>query len=362
MVHGARSGSSSGRGLRGRVLFQASASGSPSVPPPMATGSGEFTSPQPRGPVAGPSSVSPSVAAAAGPASVSPPLAAGSGQSTHSPNIVVGSVPEDAVSLQEGGGNFYESTLREVWINGDKIEPAQASQFITRTIQAHFPGPIHRFNDFPMEVQKLLYQMFMSNHLFTRRSDEARSRLVWTMTARSIFKHLMYNARKNVEKVSQSADPTLWRERAPSWMRRDYWETLCNIWAAERWQQTSTIIKVNRDPNPEANMHTSGSVSFATHQSRLGKEIKWLPTFQEVFDKTHKKKGTDQYISDRAREVAESYSQQMTEKYAGEDEKPQLDPEVWVAASGAPKKGHVYGFGHNMDTSRVLSSASSSAS
>ncbi|MQM13800.1 hypothetical protein Taro_046725 [Colocasia esculenta] len=141
MVRGARSGASSGRGLRGRVLFQAS--GSPSVPP-----SGEFTPPQPRGP-----------------ASVSPPLA-------------VGSVPEDAVSLQEGGGSFYESTLREVWINGDKIEPAQASQFITRTIQTHFLGPIHRFNDFPMEVQELLYQMFMSNHRFTRRSDEAQSRLV----------------------------------------------------------------------------------------------------------------------------------------------------------------------------------------
>ncbi|MQL82087.1 hypothetical protein Taro_014552 [Colocasia esculenta] len=260
--------------------------------------------------VAGPSSMSPSVAAA----SVSPPLAAGSGQSTHSLNIVVGSVPEDAISLQEGGGSFYERTLRE------------------------------------------------SNHRFTCRSDEARSRLVWTMTTRSNFKHLMYNARKNAEKVSQSADPTLWRERAPSWMKRDYWETLCNIWAAERWQQTSRIMKVNRAANPEANMHTSGSVSFATHQSRLEKELRRLPTFQEVFDKTHKKKGTDQYISDRAREVAESYNQQMTEKYVGEDEQPQLDPEVWVAASGAPKKGHVYGFGHSMDTNRVLSGASSSAS
>ncbi|MQM18912.1 hypothetical protein Taro_051912 [Colocasia esculenta] len=256
MVRGARSGSSSGRSLRGRVLFQTS-------------GSGEFTPSHPRVPAAGPSSVSPTVAVAAGPASVSPPVAAGSGQSTPSPNTVVGPVPEDAISLQEGGGSFYDNTLREVWINGDKIELAQASQFITRTIQAHFPGPIHRFNDFPMEVQKLLYQMFISNHRFTRRSDEARSRLVWTMTARSNFKHLLYNARKNAQKVSKSADPTLWRERVPTWMRRDYWESLCNIWSVERWQQTSTTMKVNRAANPEANMHASGSVSFATHQSRL---------------------------------------------------------------------------------------------
>ncbi|MQL87453.1 hypothetical protein Taro_019998 [Colocasia esculenta] len=58
----------------------------------------------------------------------------------------------------------------------------------------------------------------------------------------------------------------------------------------------------------------------------------------------------------------ESYSQQMTEKYVGDEKQPQLDPEVWVVASGAPKKGHVYGFGHSMDTSRVLSGTSSSAS
>ncbi|MQM14540.1 hypothetical protein Taro_047473 [Colocasia esculenta] len=70
----------------------------------------------------------------------------------------------------------------------------------------------------------------------------------------------------------------------------------------------------------------------------------------------------DQYIRDRAREVADSYSQQMIEKYAGEEEQLQLDLEIWVAASSATKKGHVYGFGHNIYTSRVLSGTSSSAS
>ncbi|MQM19333.1 hypothetical protein Taro_052334 [Colocasia esculenta] len=101
-------------------------------------------------------------------------------------------------------------------------------------------------------------------------------------------------------------------------MRRDCWQSLCNIWAAERWQETSTTMKVNWAANPEANTHTSGFVSFAIHRSILEKELKWPPTFQKVFDKTHKKKGTDQYISDRAQE--ESYSQQMTEKYAREKE------------------------------------------
>ncbi|MQL99973.1 hypothetical protein Taro_032698 [Colocasia esculenta] len=168
---------------------------------------------------------------------------------------------------------------------------------------------------------------WLSNHRFTHPSDEVQSRSVWTTTTRSNFKHVLYNPRKNVQRICQSRDPTLWRERGPTWMRRDYWDGLCNIWAAERWQETSTTMKVNRAANPEANKHTSGSIPFATHQSRL-----------EVFDKTHKKRQTDQYICDRAREVAESYSQKMTDKYAGEEEQQQLDPDVWVVASGAPKK------------------------
>ncbi|MQM04209.1 hypothetical protein Taro_037000 [Colocasia esculenta] len=112
--------------------------------------------------------------------------------------------------------------------------------------------------------------------------------------------------------------------------------------------------------NLHNNESESGGQSRGQHAYKWKKELKRPKTFQEVFDKTHKKKGTDQYISDSARE--ESYSQQMTEEYAGEEEQPQLDPEVWVAASGAPKKDLVYDFWHSMDTSMVLSGASSSAS
>lgn len=52
----------------------------------------------------------------------------------------------------------------------------------------------------------------------------------------------------------------------------------------------------------------------------------------------------------------------MEEKYGDDSPRPELDPDVWVAASGAPKKGHVYGFGHSIGTTRVLSSCSSAAS
>ncbi|MQM21272.1 hypothetical protein Taro_054309 [Colocasia esculenta] len=266
----------------------------------------------------------------------------------------------DETSHHEGEGSYNE-TMRAVWINeGNKIEPAQASQFITKTIQAHFPGPIHRFSDFPMDVQDLLFSMFLRNHRFTEHSDELRARSARTTTTRANFKHLMYNVRKNAERACASTDKNQWKEHGPVWMRKVYWTELCDIWGAGKWNENSSKAKQNRAAHPEANVHTSASVSFATHKARLEVQLKRPPQFQELFDETHKKKGTNDYISENAWE--ESYCRGMDERYGDDSQRPELDPDIWVAASGAPKKGHVYGFRHSLGMTRVISSCSSSVS
>ncbi|MQM13035.1 hypothetical protein Taro_045956, partial [Colocasia esculenta] len=64
----------------------------------------------------------------------------------------------------------------------------------------------------------------------------------------------------------------------------------------------------------------------------------------------------------RKGQIIESYSRGMDERYGDDSQRPELDPDIWVAASGAPKKGHVYGFGHSLGTTKVISSCSSSVS
>ncbi|MQM10225.1 hypothetical protein Taro_043118 [Colocasia esculenta] len=228
---------------------------------------------------------------------------------------------DDETSHHEGEGSYNETCGQ------NKIEPAQASQFITKTIQAHFPGPIHRFSDFPMDVQDLLFSMLLRNHRFTEHSDELRARSAWTTTARANFKHLMYNVRKNAERACASIDKNQWKEHGPVWMRKEYWTELCDIWGAGKWNENSSKAKQNRAAHPEANVHTSGSISFATHKARLEVQLKRPPQFQELFDETHKKKGTNDYISEKAREVAESYSRGMDERYGDDIQCPELDPD-----------------------------------
>ena len=74
-------------------------------------------------------------------------------------------------------------------------------------------------------------------------------------------------------KTTGNRDPMAWLDYGPVWLRRDYWESLCERWAAGPWQQRSQAAKRNRSSHPEKNVHTSGSVSYANPQPKIGKHI-----------------------------------------------------------------------------------------
>ncbi|MQM06595.1 hypothetical protein Taro_039423, partial [Colocasia esculenta] len=89
-------------------------------------------------------------------------------------------------------------------------------------------------------------------------------------------------------------------------------------------------------------------------------ELKRAPTFHELFDRTHKRKGTYDYVSESARTIAETYDKTMADRYVEGPPQPDLDLEAWVDAARGPRKGRVYDFGDSLDTTPVLSSYASS--
>ncbi|MQL78737.1 hypothetical protein Taro_011155, partial [Colocasia esculenta] len=217
------------------------------------------------------------------------------------------------------------------WISGGKIDPGPASCYITSLLHAHVPEPVGSWKEFPPSVRELLFGMFTE-------------------------------ARDKAAKTTGSQDPTAWMDYGPVWMRRDHWECLYHRWATGPWQERSQAAKRNRAAHSKKNVHTSGSVSYATHSQKLRHELEHAPTFRELFDRTHKRKGTNDYVSERARTIAETYDRTMADRYAEGTPQPYLDLEAWVDAVGGPRKGRVYGFGDSLDTTPVLSSYASSVS
>ncbi|MQL87593.1 hypothetical protein Taro_020131, partial [Colocasia esculenta] len=182
---------------------------------------------------------------------------------------------------------------------------------------------------------------------FTRPEDLPRARAVWESTAQTNLRKSMWEARDKAMKTTGNRDPMAWLDYGPRW-------------AIGPWQERSQEAKRNRSTHPEKNVHTSGSVSYATHSQKLHHKLERAPTFRELFDRTHKRKGTDDYVSENARTIAETYDRTMADRYVEGTPQPDFYPEAWVDAAGGPRKGRVYGFGDSLDTTLVLSSYASS--
>ncbi|MQL86603.1 hypothetical protein Taro_019135 [Colocasia esculenta] len=170
--------------------------------------------------------------------------------------------------------------------------------------------------------------MFTWRYAFMRPEDLPRARVIWESTAQTNLRKSMWEARDKAMKTTSNRDPMAWLDYGPVWLRRDYWESLCECWATGPWQERSQAVKRNRSTHPEKNVHSRGSVSYVTHNQKLHHEFERAPAFRELFDWTHKRKGTNDYISESARTIAETYDRTMADRYAEGTPQPDLDPEA----------------------------------
>ncbi|MQM04568.1 hypothetical protein Taro_037365, partial [Colocasia esculenta] len=148
--------------------------------------------------------------------------------------------------------------------NRGKIDLGSASRYIMSLVHTHIPGPVDSWKEFPMSVRELLFGMF-TRYVFPRPEDLPRAQVVWESTAQTNFRKSMWEARDKATKTTGSRDPIAWMDYGPVWLRRDYWESLYHRWATGPWQERSQVAERNRATHPEKNVHTSGSVSYATH-------------------------------------------------------------------------------------------------
>ncbi|MQL86733.1 hypothetical protein Taro_019256 [Colocasia esculenta] len=107
--------------------------------------------------------------------------------------------------------------------------------------------------------------------MFTREEDLPLARAVSEFTAQTNFRKSMWEARDKAAKITCSQDSTAWMDYDP-----------CH-------------------------------------------ELECAPTFRELFDRTHKRKGMDDYVSESARTIIETYDRTMADRYADGTPQPDLD-------------------------------------
>ncbi|MQM21097.1 hypothetical protein Taro_054130 [Colocasia esculenta] len=153
------------------------------------------------------------------------------------------------------------------------------------------------------------------------------------------------------------ADPVQWKGNGPPAIREDYWDAMCDQWATQEYQSRSAIATQNQAKMPEASLHTSGSITFGCHKKRMEEEAGDPVAYTELFCRTHKRKESGEFDSERSKEVVESYEQQLIERHGDDSSQhTQFDGSAWLVAAGQPKKGRVLGFGTGMDAGGVINS------
>ncbi|MQL82978.1 hypothetical protein Taro_015461, partial [Colocasia esculenta] len=108
-----------------------------------------------------------------------------------------------------------------------KIDPGSASRYITTLVHAHIPRPVDAWREFPVPFRVLLFDMLTWRYTFTRPEDLGRARAIWESIAQTNLRKSMYEARDKAMKTIGNRDPMAWLDYGPVWLRKDYWESLC---------------------------------------------------------------------------------------------------------------------------------------
>ncbi|MQL79432.1 hypothetical protein Taro_011869 [Colocasia esculenta] len=146
--------------------------------------------------------------------------------------------------------------------------------------------------------------MFTRRYMFTREEDLPRARAVWESTAQTNFRKSLWEARDKVAKIAGSQDPGH------------------GLDGLRPGVDGKGLLGVP--------LSSLGYWTMAVERH----ELERAPTFRKLFDRTHKRKGTYDYISESARMIVETYDRTMAKRYLEGTPQPDLDPEAWVDAVG----------------------------
>ncbi|MQL95379.1 hypothetical protein Taro_028046 [Colocasia esculenta] len=230
-----------------------------------------------------------------------------------------------------------------------KFEPQDVTRSITKALLQYLPGPIAQWKEYPRET---------SHHFATER-EVADARTTWNKIAANRFTNYLNKHMAAAKKASGNFDdPLMWKGRGPPAIRRDYWDAMCDKWVTKDFRHRSRIAAENRTKMPEATLHTSGSISFGRQKRKMEKEKGGLVSYKELFEHTHRRKNTSDFVSQKSKEVMETYAEHMVDRHGGDStQHPEFDAMAWLAATGQPKKGQVFGFESGLDAGRVISSS-----
>ncbi|XP_020207718.1 uncharacterized protein LOC109792697 [Cajanus cajan] len=184
-------------------------------------------------------------------------------------------------------------------------------------------------------VRDMWFGEFQKEYKWDPQHDRA-IRKTFEHKGSTLLKNAMHKVRLGVDKGN--------------WIPENARAILDQHWASEKFQNKSNTAKGNRAVENGATAYTGGSISAGAHFEKLAKELNRPPTAWELVEKTKKLK-TGEWVSDKARNIAEKYKEHLIEvkQQATQDDTDGSastcisDNEVYLQVVKKNKKGNLYG-------------------
>ncbi|KAL5186842.1 hypothetical protein HKD37_05G012612 [Glycine soja] len=225
-------------------------------------------------------------------------------------------------------------------INGAFHPSKVAAKAITLSIRQQFSQPWPIWGAIPKEHQELFFQRF-KRKLVWRPEEENEIQKAFNSKTSHILSKMFRDARNE--------------NKRPYWIGDRVWNDLLSHWNAPEYRSKCAQAKKNRASEKGGCMHTGRSISLQDHAIRLSEELGRFVYVDEVFQQTHLRKDTGQFVDDRSRQTHARLSQARSDAASsiGESQLTPLDPaeeqrlrsRCWVAAARPKCKGRLYGIG-----------------
>ncbi|XP_021631870.1 uncharacterized protein LOC110629267 [Manihot esculenta] len=225
-------------------------------------------------------------------------------------------------------------------VEGTHLHPSEmCSRRITLIIKERLVTEGHCWMTVPNDTKEFYWQEFKKYFLWDQAIDSL-GQIAWQKKAAERYKGLMWEIRKGKTKNLAIPDSVLrkWQE---AWNTSEYKEK-CDKFSANRRSETGgSGFGISR--------HAYGSVSQYTHQQRMRERLGREPHPHELFEATHKKKGTEEFVDARSKAIYDKYVQlkeAATQQQKGSNEPtPINEAQLYYEAVGGQKKSRVYGLG-----------------
>ncbi|KAL8103339.1 hypothetical protein AgCh_027781 [Apium graveolens] len=143
-------------------------------------------------------------------------------------------------------------------------------------------------------------------------------------------------------------------DHRPPYFSPDVWRYFCDRWVSEAHIAKSETSKKNRE-KLEVN-HTAGAKPFDDVREELERSTGVPPSLLKLWETTHKKKDTGDWVTEAAKEIYERYSALASKQLSTASPcTPADEPlDLWLQATGGIKKNRIIGM-PRVQASTVLS-------